>query len=168
MIRGVKMKPIEYVKTLDTYYQSYGFPPYKWSVFKTTTWTPFEKRLEKAKIALLCSSGISRKDQEPYDPLSRNNLTYREIPKVTGAQDLMINYDYYDHSDADKDPNIVFPIDRFRELEQEGFIGELAEINYGLGMGRMYRRTALQTQLAAGIAHKLKEEAVDVLFCVPS
>ena len=162
------MKPIDYVKKLNDYYQSFGFPPYKWSVFKTTTWTPFEKPLEKARVALLCSSGISRRDQEPYDPLSRSNLTYREIPKDTRAEDLVINYAYYDHTDADRDPNIVFPIDRFRELEQEGFIGELAEINYGLGMGRMYKRTALQTQLAAEIARKVKGAAVDVLFCVPA
>lgn len=162
------MKPIEYVKTLDTYYQNVGFPPYKWSVFKTTTWTPFEKPLEKARVAILCSSGISRKDQEPFDPLSRSNLTYREIPKGTRAEELVINYSYYNHSDADKDPNIVFPIDRFRELEEEGFIGELAETNYGLGMGRMYKRTALQTQLAAEIARRVKEADVDVLFCVPA
>ncbi len=162
------MKAIEYVKALDSYYQSFGFPAYKWSVFKTTSWTPFEKPLDKARVALLCSSGISRKDQEPFEPLSRSNLTYREIPKDTRAEELVINYAYYDHTDADKDPNIVFPIDRFRELEEEGFIGELAEINYGLGMGRMYKRTALQTQLAAEIARKLKGAAVDVLFCVPA
>jgi len=162
------MKPVEYVRTLDKYYQSSGFPPYKWSSFQTTTWTPFEKPLEQARVALLSSSGISRKDQEPYDPLTRSNLSYREIPKDTRAEDLVINYAYYDHSDADRDPNIVFPIDRFRELEQEGFIGELAEINYGLGMGRMYKRTALRTQLAAEIASKLKKANVDALFCVPS
>jgi len=162
------MKPIEYVRVLDEHYQSYGFPPYKWSIFMTTTWTPFEKRMEKAKVAILCSSGISRKDQEAYEPLTRDNLTHREIMKDTRAQDLVINYAYYDHSDADKDPNIVFPIDRFRELEQESVIGELAEINYGLGLGRMYKRTALQTQLTMEIARKLKEADVDVLFCVPS
>ena len=162
------MKAIEYVKALDSQYQGLGFPAYKWSVFKTTSWTPFVKPLDKARVALLCSSGISRKDQEPFEPLSRSNLTYREIPKGTRAEELVINYAYYDHTDADKDPNIVFPIDRFRELEQEGFIGELAEINYGLGMGRMYKRTALQTQLAAEIARKVKGAAVDVLFCVPA
>lgn len=162
------MKPVNYVSVLDSYYRSSGFPPYAWSVFKTTTWTPFEKRLDQAKVALLCSSGISRRDQEPFDPLSRNNLSYRRIPKDTPAQDLVINYAYYDHSDADKDPNIVLPIDRFRELEQEGFIGELAETCYGLGMGRMYKRTALQTQLAPEIARELKATEVDVLFCVPA
>lgn len=162
------MKPVDYVSALDSYYRSAGFPPYRWSVFRTTTWTPFEKRLDQAKVALLCSSGISRRDQEPFDPLSRSNLTYREIPKVTRAADLVINYAYYDHRDADKDPNVVLPIDRFRELEQEGFIGELADVNYGLGMGRMYKRTALQTQMAAEIARKAKGAGVDVLFCVPA
>ena len=162
------MEPIAYVPLHDAYYQSFGFPPYKWSVRRTTTWTPFQKPLEKARVAILSSSGLSRKDQESFDPMVRDGMTYREIPKDTHAEDLVINYSYYDHTDADKDPNIVFPIDRFRELEEEGFIGELAEINYGLGMGRMYKRTALQTQLAAEIARKLKGAAVDVLFCVPA
>jgi len=162
------MKPVDYVSALDAYYQSQGFPPYRWSVFRTTTWTPFKKRLDRARVALLCSSGISRRDQEPFDPLSRSNLSYRKIPKATPAQDLVINYAYYDHRDADKDPNIVLPIDRFRELEEDGFIGELAETAYGLGMGRMYQRTALQTQLAPEIASELKGARVDVLFCVPA
>ncbi|MFQ5933835.1 MAG: glycine/sarcosine/betaine reductase selenoprotein B family protein [Dehalococcoidia bacterium] len=118
------MKPIDYVSILDSYYQGSGFPPYKWSVFRTTTWSPFEKPLEQAKVALLCSSGMSRKGQEPFDPLARSELSYREILKDTRAEDLVINYDYYDHRDADQDPNVILPLDRFRELEQEGLMGE--------------------------------------------
>ncbi len=162
------MKPINYVAKLNAHYQGHGFPPYRWSVFRTTTWAPFEKPLNKAKVALLCSSGMSRRDQEPFDPLARSEMSYREIPKDTPTEDLVINYDYYDHRDADKDPNVILPLDRFRELEEEGYIGELAETNYGLGMGRMYKRTALQTQLAAEIARKVKSAKVDVLFCVPA
>ena len=162
------MKPIDYVAKLNAHYQGHGFPPYKWSVFRTTTWAPFEKPLNEAKVALLCSSGMSRRDQEPFDPLARSEMSYREIPKDTPIEDLVINYDYYDHRDADKDPNVILPLDRFRELEEEGYIGELAETNYGLGMGRMYKRTALQTQLAAEIARKVKSAKVDVLFCVPA
>lgn len=162
------MKPIDYVSVLNSYYQGIGFPPYKWSLFRTTTWNPFNKPLNQARVALLCSSGMSRKDQEPFDPLARSELSYREIPKETRIDDLIINYDYYDHRDADQDPNVILPLDRFRELEQEGFIGELAEINYGLGMGRMYKRTDLQTKLAAEIARKVKTAKVDILFCVPA
>ena len=77
------MKPIDYVADLNAYYQGHGFPPYKWSVFRTTTWSPFEKPLNQAKVALLCSSGMSRRDQEPFDPLARSELSYREIPKDT-------------------------------------------------------------------------------------
>ena len=94
--------------------------------------------------------------------MARSEMSYREIPKDTPTEDLIINYDYYDHRDADKDPNVILPLDRFRELEEEGYIGELAE------MGRMYKRTALQTQLAAEIARKVKSAKVDVLFCIPA
>jgi len=165
--RRFAVKPIKYVSILNQRYQSLGFPPYKWSVFKTTTWTPLEKPLAQCKVALLSAGGISLKGQPPYDPFSRDDLTFREIPKDVRAQDFVINYSYYDHTDADKDINCIFPIDRFRELEREGFIGEVAETHYGTGMGRMYKRTALQTQLAAEIASRLKAARVDALFCVP-
>ena len=32
--------------------------------------------------------------------------------------------------DAEQDRNLVFPLDRFRELEEEGFIGELAPVAF--------------------------------------
>ena len=34
--------------------------------------------------------------------------------------ELAVSHDYYDHVDAERDVNCVFPIERFRELEAEG------------------------------------------------
>jgi len=156
--------PIDYVPLMNTFYQSQGFPPYQWSVYKTSPWTPFNKPLEKCRVALHTSGGISRKDQPPFGPWSYNDLSYREIPKDTSAEELVINDAYYDHSDADKDINCVFPIERFRELEKEGYIGELAPMAYSGPNGRIYKRTTLQQEVVPEIVAKLKKAKVDVFF----
>lgn len=87
----MKQKSIEYVRILNEHYQSYGFPLYQWSSFSTTTWTPLEKPLSEYHVALLSSSGISRKDQIPFPALARSDLSYREIHKDTRATDLVIS-----------------------------------------------------------------------------
>lgn len=158
------MSPIDYVPIMDAYYQSQGFPPYRWSVYDTSPWTPLEKPLERCRVALLTSGGVSRKDQLPFEPLSYNDLSYREIPKDTAVEELVINDGYYDHSDADKDINCVFPIERFRELEVEGYIGEMAPMAYSGPNGRIYLRTALQQEVVPEMVAKLKQAEVDVLF----
>jgi len=39
----------------------------------------------------------------------------------------MITHNDYDHSDANQDINVVFPLDRLGELESEGMIGGVAQ-----------------------------------------
>ena len=162
------MSPIDYVPILDAYYQGLGFTPYRWSVNETSPWTALEKPLEDCRVALHTSGGVSRRDQEPFDPLSYNDLSYREIPKDTLVEELVINDAYYDHTDADKDINCIFPIERFRELEKEGCIGELAPMTYSGPCGRLYRRTALQQEVVPEIVGKLKQAKVDLVFLVPA
>ena len=52
--------------------------------------------------------------------------SYRELPSDTPRELYTITHDYYDHTDADRDLNIVFPIDRLKEMVREGLIGSLA------------------------------------------
>jgi len=160
------MSPIDYVPIMDAFYQGQGFPPFRWSVYETSPWTPFDKPLGKCRVALHTSGGVSRKDQTPFDPWSYNDLSYREIPKDTPVEELVINDEYYDHTDADKDINCVFPIERFRELEREGFIGEMAPMTISGPNGRLYKRTALQQEVVPEIVGKLKQAKVDVFFLV--
>jgi len=95
--------------------------------FDQTPWAPFVMPLAKAKVALLTTAGVHLRSDSPFDMTdSTGDPTMRVIPSSTSAADLMITHDYYDHSDADKDINIVFPIERLREMAAEGIIGSLA------------------------------------------
>jgi len=162
------MIPIDYVSGLNEMYQRQGFPPYRWSEFDSSPWTPFEKSLDGARLALISSGGISRHDQESFDPWAVNDLSFRLIPTDTPYRTLELHHNYFDHRDALRDLNCVFPVQRLKGLEDEGFIGSLGPVAITLGMGRLYKRTALQKQTVPEIVEVLKKQDVDAVLLVPT
>jgi len=160
------MDPINYVSCLNEMYQSEGFPPYRWSEFDNSPWTPFEKPLDEACIGLVSSAGIFNVDQEPFDPWAVNDLSYRLIDTDTPHDKLKLHHNYFDNRDALKDFNCVLPLDRLSELGQQGFIGQFAPKAVTLGMGRLYKRTALQNETVPKIVAELKEQSVDAVLLV--
>jgi D-proline reductase (dithiol) PrdB len=149
-------------------YQSQGFPPYKWSEFDASPWSSMSKPLNEACLGLISSAGIFRKDQQPFDPWAVNDLSFRQIPIDTPFEKLRLNHNYFDHRDALKDLNCVFPFQRLKELEAEGYIGSLAPVAVTLGMGRLYKRTALQNETVPEIVGVLKREGADCVLLVPA
>jgi D-proline reductase (dithiol) PrdB len=161
------MIPIKYIEQTRVFFAAQGFPPYVWTVNDTAPFTPFKNKLEECRVALLSAGGMYIIDQQlPFNP-EKNDLTLREIPKDIDVKQLAISHNNYDHTDADLDINCVFPIERFRELEAEGYIGELADFSFTI-MGRIFRRTALQNEMVPLILQRLKDERVDVFFLVPA
>jgi D-proline reductase (dithiol) PrdB len=162
------MKPIDYVTCLDEMYQSQGFPPYRWSEFDFSPWCPFDKPLEETRLALVSSAGVFRDDQEPFDPWAVNDLSFRQIPVDTPRDRLRLHHNYFDHRDAVKDLNCVFPVQRLKELEQEGLIGALVSEAISLGMGRLYKRTALQKETVPRIVEVLEGHGAHAALLVPA
>jgi D-proline reductase (dithiol) PrdB len=114
---------------------------------KCVPFTPFERELSKSTIAIVTAGGVHLKDQVPFnigDELG--DLGYREIPQDVDSANLMVSHHHYDHSDADEDINVVFPIDVLRDLQAEGFIGDIAKKHIGYGYSQqlkaMYEGTA--------------------------
>lgn len=103
------MTQIEYVTCINTMYQRQGFPSYQWSAFDSSPWTPFEKPLDQARIALISSAGVFRKDQEPFDPWAVNDLSIRQIPTDTPFEHLKLHHNYFDHRDALLDFKLRIP-----------------------------------------------------------
>ena len=162
------MTSIAYVSSLNEMYQDLGFPPYKWSRFDYSPWAPFAKPLNRACIALLSSAGIFRDDQDPFDPWAVNDLSFRKIPVDTPAHRLKLHHNYFDHRDALKDLNCILPIQRLKNLEEEGFIGSLGPEAITLGMGRLYKRTALMEETVPKIVEILRAQGTDAVLLVPA
>ncbi|MEW6732705.1 MAG: glycine/sarcosine/betaine reductase selenoprotein B family protein [Acidobacteriota bacterium] len=117
---------------------------------KCVPFTPYDRELSRATVALVTAGGVHRKDQPPFNIADDlGDLTYRVINGDVKAEELMVTHDHYDHSDADQDINVVFPIDLLRDLVQEGFIAEVAPIHIGymgytMQLKRMYEETVPQ------------------------
>jgi D-proline reductase (dithiol) PrdB len=162
------VKPIAYVARLNDFYRSQGFAAYKWTVNDTTPLTPLKKPLSRCRVAMLTSGGVSRRDTSPFNPQARNDLRLDALIENVASQFLVINDDYYDHSDADRDINCIFPIERLRELAGEGKIGAVAAHHYSGFMGRIYTRSAVVNEAAPALARRLAEEGVDAFILVPA
>ncbi len=137
---------------------------------KDVPWAPITKPLQECRICLLTTGGLHLRDDRPFnmeDP--EGDPTYRIIPRDAGAEDLTITHNYYDHRDADRDFNILLPLDRLRELVREGFVGELAPSHYSF-MGHIAgpHVAALKDKILPELLSRMVAEKPDVAFLTPA
>lgn len=131
---------------------------------KCVPFTPFDRALSRATIAIVTAAGVHRKDQPPYNIADElGDLTFRVITAEAGPGDLMVTHHHYDHADADRDINVVFPIDALRALAAEGVVGGEARehvgyMGYTMQLKRMYEETA--PQIAEEIDRRSRADAV--------
>ncbi len=116
------MAPVAYIEQIRRLYANE--PPYQWTVNLASPWSAMIKPVRECRIALISSGGIYHKSQEPFNPV-KNDHTFREIPKTVDPADLYISH-YSKNARDVKDLNTIFPLERFRELETQRVIGELA------------------------------------------
>ncbi|MDP9360781.1 MAG: glycine/sarcosine/betaine reductase selenoprotein B family protein [Acidobacteriota bacterium] len=95
--------------------------------------TPFDKDLSTAIVTLVSATGCYASDQEPFPTEDPGDVSYRVIGGATETSALRIAHHHYDHSEADTDPNIVFPLDTLRELANDGFIAGINDKHYSYG-----------------------------------
>ena len=156
------MAPVPYIEQIRRLYPNE--PPYQWTVNLTSPWAPMLKPVRECRIALISSGGMYHPTQEPFNPV-KNDLSFREIPKTADLADLRISH-YSKNARDVKDLNTIFPLERFRELETHGRIGELAPYAFTC-MGRIFTRTRLQKEMAPHLIGRLREMSVDAAFLVP-
>ena len=137
---------------------------------KTIPWAPLRKPLVDCRVALVSTAGVHLRTQPPFDmhnPLG--DPSFREIPATVSPEELTITHDYYDHRDADRDINIVFPWQRLQELHRQGVIGAISPIHLGF-MGHIDGELVaiLQQQTAPDAAQMLVRHQVDVALLFPA
>jgi D-proline reductase (dithiol) PrdB len=154
--------PVEYIPRTRELYSD--FAPYRWVVNETAPWTPLQKPIARCKLALISSGGIMYRDQPRFH---REDASYRRIPKDAQPSELSIWHFGYPTKDAQEDPNCVFPLERMRELEAEGIIGELSDPAFSF-MGGIYSARKVRDELAPRIVEELQAAHVDAFFMVPA
>ncbi len=130
-------------------------------------WTPLRKPLQACSIALISTAGVHLKSQPHHDLLNpHGDASFREIPGNTLASELAVDHLHYDTTDANADPNCVFPIDRLRELADAGTIGSVAPIHFGF-MGFIPDGRLLRDTTAPIVAERLLAQHTDAVVLTP-
>jgi D-proline reductase (dithiol) PrdB len=127
--------------------------------------TPFAPGppLRVRRVAIVTTSGVHARGERPFEIGAAD---YRVIPGDTPAADLIMSHSSvnFDRSGFQEDINVVFPIDRLRELEADGAIGSISDFHYSF-MGAAPIR-ALEPK-ARELAALLKQDRVDAVLLTP-
>ena len=126
-------------------------------------WTPLSKPVAECTVVLISTGGVHLRTDAPFH--LNSDSTYRVIPKNAQPGELAISHQAYDRTDALRDINLIFPIERLRELEAERVIGRLTENHYGFGLMGSARRLMPSIQ---EVARRIKKSGVDLALLVPA
>ena len=144
---------------------------YPGSMIKKTNPIPLaklNKPMNECRFSFVSTSGVQPKNTMPFDTVHPvGDYTFRRVPSNSDVKDLEIHQLKYPTSGANKDLNVIFPIERLRDLVDEKVIGGLTEnfytfIGYNMDPGR------LETTLAEDIADAIAEEQPDGVIAAPA
>ena len=104
--------------------------------FSTQPWVTGPPLAER-RVALITSAGLHRRGDQHF--FTRTGA-YRVIPSGLEGHELVMSQVSvnFDRTGFQQDINVVLPIDRLRELQQDGVIGSIATYHYSfMGAGLM-------------------------------
>ena len=133
-------------------------------------WAPVVKRVKESSVALVTTAGVHLASDPAFDMVDADgDPGVREIPGDVDPRLLTITHRYYDHWAADRDINVVLPLERLRELVDEGRVGAMAPRAFSF-MGHIDGRhlVTLMEQTAPMVAERLRADRAEAVFVTPA
>lgn len=140
--------------------------------FRKAEWAPgarLKKPLGQSKLALISSGGLHLPGQPPFDlDLRGGDYSFRELPGTLDLRQLRISQrsSDFDQTGAREDMNLVFPLERVKELVERGEIGALNHRHFSF-MGSITAPGKLLSDSAPRVAEMLREDRVDAVLLIP-
>jgi D-proline reductase (dithiol) PrdB len=135
--------------------------------------TALSKPLAEATLTLVTSAGISLKTDPPFDMEREKkeaiwgDRSYRSIPRDTTSADITANHLHINTEYILQDINVMLPLARMAEFEQEGIIGRLAPTVYSF-YGFQWESTDFLKEAIEPMSKKMREEGVDAVILTPA
>jgi D-proline reductase (dithiol) PrdB len=142
---------------------------YPWRRIDPAPWKELAKPLNECRLALISTAGLVAPGQDPFDETVRGgDVSFREIPSDIEMGELIERHrsESFDHAGLQEDPNLGLPIERGRELAEQGRIGSLNRRHLSF-MGSITAPGRLMRQTAPAAARLLADDAVDAALLVP-
>ncbi len=131
-------------------------------------WTPNTVKLSSSKVALVTTAGFFVKGQAPFrDSSLKGDFDYRPLDRDLPVSRFTLARSIIDRRLVLLDPNILFPIDRLKELKAEGLVGEVAQYHYSF-YSYSVNTPYLMSGSAPSCARRLRYEGVDKVVIIPA
>ncbi len=130
--------------------------------FERTPWVSGPV-LKERRLVLISTAGLHRKGDRPF---GIGATDYRIIPVAIAANQLVMSHlsTNFDRTGFQQDWNVVFPLDRLKELAAKQKIGSLARYHYSF----MGATDPLQMEeTVRRLAKILRKDEVDSALLVP-
>ena len=121
-------------------------------------YTPLKRELKDCRVGLVTTAGAYVEGMEPF---TENDLSFRLIPSETETKKIRFVPGHFDTSKGALDPNIMFPLDRLRELLAAGEIGKVSEYHVSMGLTMELRK--LKEQVSWNIAEAVLKTRPDIV-----
>lgn len=106
---------------------------YPWVANRRAPFRPARRALPMLNLALVTSAGVYLDGTEPFDTgIFGGDTSFREIPVEVGPEDLQWTPRGYDVAHVEADMNAQVPIDRLKEFEGNGIIGQLNPVFWSI------------------------------------
>ncbi len=119
--------------------------------------------LSEARVAIVTTASLHHRDQEDF---VGGDTSFRILDAA--RDDLVIGHwsPNFDASGFAVDRNVVFPIDRLRELASNGRIGSVAPRHLSFA-GNQFELSAIRMDSGPAGAQLLRDDGVDVVLLTP-
>ncbi len=127
-----------------------------------------KKPLSECRLGFVSTAGVQRKGTLPFDVVHPiGDYSFRRVPSNSNTDDLEIHQLKYPTDGANRDLNVVFPIDRLRELVDVGTVNSVAD-NFYTFIGYNMDARHLERTLAEDLADAMEDERVDIVLAAPA
>ena len=119
--------------------------------------------LGERRVAIVTTAGIHERGARPFEVGSAD---YRVIPGDTPAGDLVMSHISvnFDRTGFQEDINVVFPLERLRELQKDGAVGAISSFHYSFMGASPMQAFEPKARELAGL---MKTDRVDAVLLVP-
>ena len=122
--------------------------------------------LAHRRVAIISTGGLHVRSDRAFGA-GAYGMDYRVIPNDIASGDLVMSHlsVNFDRSGFQEDLNVIFPLDRLKELVRDKLVGSVAAFHYSF-MGAVSPITQYEPK-ARELASMLKKDNVDAVLLCP-
>ncbi len=144
---------------------------YPGSMITKTDFIPLarlKKPLAESRLTFVSTAGVQPKGSLPFDTAHPiGDYTFRRVPAHLKPKDLEIHQLKYPTVGAERDLNVIFPIERLQELAAQQYLGSLTGSFFSF-IGYNMDAERLEKTLAEEIAGAVENEKPDLVLLAPA